>query len=129
MPLLDSIFAGQNGVANSLLNLLGGNAAIIITGKGTFYNEATDDYYQEEDQRFDVAFAKESLSKVPYNIIGGVYIEAGDLVGLIPNTEQPIRENVDRLLRNNVEYLIVATEPVSSGNETAAIKLLCRKAK
>ena len=128
MALLDSIFSGKQSVTALLANMLAGNATVICLGKQGAYDPGTDTYEQTETTDYEVKFIEE---KRKWNVthVDGVQIEAGDLVGVIPayQIEVPLRKHVDRFRRNGMTYTIESTEEISSGDETALVRILCKK--
>jgi len=129
MALLDSIFSGEQSVTALLANMLAGNALVICPGEQGAYNPDTDTYEQEEATDFAVKFIQETMKRNVLTHVGGVQIEAGDLVGVIPAhmVKVPLRRQVDQFRRNAVEYTIESTEEISSGDETALVRILCRR--
>ena len=129
MALLDNIFSGEKSVTAILANLLAGNALIIRPGKQGAYNYDTDTYEHTETTDFPVKFIQETMKRNVLTHVGGIQIEAGDLVGVIPayQAPNPLRNRVDRLRKNGVNYLIESTEEISSGDETALIRILCKR--
>ena len=129
MAVLDSVFAGEKSVTASLANMFAGNAMIICPGKQGAYHPDTDTYEQTESTDFPVKFIQETMKRNVLTHIGGVQIEVGDLVGVIPayQIKTPLRRRVDRLRKNGVNYLIESTEEISSGNETALVRVLCKR--
>jgi len=126
---LDSVFAGEKSVTASLANMFAGNAMIICPGKQGAYHPDTDTYEQTESTDFPVKFIQETMKRNVLTHVGGIQIEAGDLVGVIPayQIKTPLRRRVDRLRRNGVNYLIESTEEISSGDETALVRVLCKR--
>jgi len=130
MALLDSIFSGERSITALLANMLAGNAMIICPGEQGVYDPDTDTYEQVESMDFPVKFIQETMKRNVLTHVGGVQIEAGDLVGVIPAhmVTVPLRRQVDRFRRNAVEYTIESTEEISSGDEVALVRILCRNA-
>ena len=129
MALLDNIFSGEKSVTAILANLLAGNAMVICPGEQGAYDPETDRYEQADATDFPVKFIQETMKRNVLTHVGGVQIEAGDLVGVIPayQVQNPLRNRVDRLRKNGVNYLIESTEEISSGDETALIRILCKR--
>jgi len=129
MALLDSIFSGEQGVTAILANMLAGNAMIICPSEQGAYNPDTDIYEQADATDFPVKFIQETLKRNILTHVGGVQIEAGDLVGVIPAhmVKVPIRRQIDLFRRNGVKYIIKSTEEISSGDEVALVRILCRR--
>ena len=129
MALLDNIFSGERGVAASLANLLAGNALILCSGEQGIYDPDTDTYEQVEATDFPVKFIQETMKRNVLTHVGGVQIEAGDLVGVIPAhmIKNTLRKRVDRFRRNGMNYIIESTEEISSGDMTALVRLLCKR--
>jgi hypothetical protein len=129
MALLDSVFSGEQSVTALLANMLAGNAMIMCPGEQGAYNPDTDTYEQADATDFPVKFIQETMKRSVLTHVGGVQIEAGDLVGVIPAhmIKIPIRRQVDRFRRNAVDYTIESTEEISSGDKTALVRILCKK--
>ena len=129
MALLDSVFSGETSVTALLANLLAGNAMVICPGEQGAYNPDTDTYEQTDATDFPVKFIQETMKRNVLTHVGGVQIEAGDLVGVIPAhmVRISLRRQVDRFRRNGVNYTIESTEEISSGDETALVRILCRR--
>jgi hypothetical protein len=129
MALLDGIFSGENGVAMLLANNLAGDAMILCPGEQGAYDPETCTYAETESTDFPVKFIQETMKRNVLTHVGGVQIEAGDLVGTIPGCliKNPLRRRVDYLRRNGTNYLIESTEDISSGNETALVRILCKR--
>ena len=130
MALLDSIFSGEKSVTALLADTLAGNATVIRPGERGKYDPDTDTYAVAEATDFPVKFIQETMKRNVLTHVGGVQIEAGDLVGVIPayQIRFPIRRRVDRFRRNEVNYTIESTEEISSGDETALVRILCKTA-
>ena len=129
MALLDSIFAGEQSVTATLANLLAGNAMVICPGEQGAYNPDTDTYEQAEATDFPVKFIQETMKRNVLTHVGGVQIEAGDLVSIIPAymVKNPLRRRVDRFRRNGMDYTIESTEEISSGDKAALVRILCKR--
>jgi len=129
MALLDSIFSGEQSVTALLANMLAGNAMVVCPGEQGAYNPDTDTYEQEEATDFPVKFIQETMKRNVLTHVGGIQIEAGDLVGVIPAhmIKVPLRKQVDQFRRNGVDYIIESTEEISSGDEVALVRILCKR--
>ena len=129
MALLDSVFSGEKSITALLAKTLAGNAMVICPGEQGAYHPETDTYEQTDVTDFPVKFIQETLKRNVLTHVGGIQIEAGDLVGLIPayQIKNPLRRRVDRLRRNGVNYMIESTEEISSGDETALVRILCKR--
>jgi len=129
MTLLDSIFSGEGSVTALLANMLAGNAMVICPGERGTYDPETDTYEQTEATDYPVKFIQETMKRNVLTHVDGVQIEAGDLVGVIPayQIKQSIRRQVDRFRRNGANYIIHSTEEISSGDETALVRILCKR--
>ena len=129
LALLDNIFSGEKSVTAILANVLAGNALIIRPGKQGAYNYDTDTYEHTETTDFPVKFIQETMKRNVLTHVDSIQIEAGDLVGVIPAhmIKVPLRRRVDRFRRNGIDYLIESTEEISSGDETALVRILCRR--
>jgi hypothetical protein len=129
MALLDKVFSGERSVTAMLANLLAGTAVVILPGEQGAYNPDTDIYEQTEPTVFPVKFIQETMKRNVLTHVGGVQIEAGDLVGVIPayQVKNPLRKRVDQFRKNGVNYIIESTEEISSGDETALVRILCKR--
>jgi hypothetical protein len=129
MALLDSIFSGEQSVTALLANTFAGSAIIIRPGEQGVYDPDTDTYETTEAIDFPVKFIQETMKRNVLTHVGGVQIEAGDLVGVIPahQISVPLRKRIDRFRRNDVTYIIESTEEISSGNETVLVRILCKR--
>jgi hypothetical protein len=129
MALLDSVFSGEKSVTALLADTFAGNALVICPGEQGAYDPDTDTYETTEATDFPVRFVQETVKRNVLTHVGGVQIEAGDLVGVIPayQIKVPIRKRVDRFRRNGVTYIIESTEEISSGNETVLGRILCKR--
>jgi len=127
--MLDGIFSGEGSVTALLANMLAGNAMVICPGKRGAYDPETDTYEQTEATDYPVKFIQETMKRNVLTHVGGVQIEAGDLVGVIPayQIKSSLRRKVDRFRRNGMNYIIESTEEISSGDETALVRILCKK--
>ena len=129
MTLLDSIFSGERSITALLANTFAGNAMVVCPGKQGAYDPVTNTYEKTENTEYNVKFIQEALKRNVLTHVDGVQIEAGDLVGVIPAymIKDSIRKQVDYLRRNGVDYRINATEDISSGDEVALVRILCKK--
>ena len=129
MALLDTIFSGEGSVTALLANMLAGNAMVICPGERGAYDPETDTYEQTEATDFPVKFIQETMRRNVLTHVGGVQIEAGDLVGIIPayQIKSPLRRHVDRFRKDGMNYIIESTEEISSGDEMALIRILCKR--
>ena len=129
MALLDSVFSGEKSVTAMLANMLAGNATVICPGVQGVYDPDTDTYAQTDTTDFPVKFIQETMKRNVLTHVGGVQIEAGDLVGVIPahQIKNPLRRRVDRFRRDGINYIIESTEEISSGDETALVRILCKR--
>jgi len=129
MGLLDSVFSGEKSVTAVLADTFAGNAMIVCPGELGAYDPETNTYDQTIPVEYHVKFIQETLKWNVLTHVDGVQIEAGDLVGSIPafQIKVPLRRRVDKFCNNGVNYLIVSTEEISSGDETALVRILCKK--
>ena len=129
MALLDSIFSGERSVTALLADMFAGNATVICPGAQGAYDPETDTYAQTDATEFDVKFIQETMKRNVLTHVGGIQIEAGDLVGVIPayQVPNPLRNRVDRFRKNGVNYTVESTEEISSGDETALVRILCKR--
>jgi hypothetical protein len=127
--LLDKVFAGKKGVANVLLETLGGSAELVRVGEQGKYHPETDTYDSTPNEALTISFAPETVKKNVLTHVDGVQILAGDLVGVTTAMaiDRPIRNNIDQIILDGTAYLIVSTEMIRSGNETVMIRILARK--
>jgi hypothetical protein len=129
MALLDSVFSGEKSVTAMLANMLAGNATVICPGVQGAYNPDTDTYEETESIDFPVKFILETMKRNVLTHVGGIQIEAGDLVGVIPayQIKNPLRRRVDKFRRNGSNYTIESTEEISSGDMAALVRILCKR--
>jgi len=129
MALLDTIFSGEQSITALLANMLAGNALVICPSEQGKYDPDTDTYEQVEAMDFPVKFIQETMKRNVLTHVGGVQIEAGDLVGIIPAymVKVPLRRRVDLFRKNGMNYTIESTEDISSGDETALVRILCKR--
>ena len=129
MALLDSVFSGEGSVTALMANTFAGNAVVICPGEQGEYDPETDTYAETETTEYPVKFIQQTMKRNVLTHVDGVQIEDGDLVGMIPahQIKTPLRRRVDRFRRNGMNYIIKATEEISSGDETALVRILCKK--
>jgi hypothetical protein len=129
MALLDSVFSGEKSVTALLASMFAGDAMVICPGKQGTYDPETNTYEKTESTDYAIKFIQETMKRNVLTHVDGVQIEAGDLVGVIPayQIQQPLRRRVDWLRKNGQTYMIESTEEISSGDETALVRILCRK--
>ena len=129
MALLDSIFPGEQGITAILAKMLGGDAIVICPGEQGAYNPETDAYEEMSATEYPVKFIQEVSKHRIWTHVGGVQVEAGDLVGMIPAymIKVPLRKRVDHFRRNGINYIIESTEEISSGDAAALVRILCKK--
>jgi len=129
MAILDTVFSGEKSITALLADTFAGNATVICPGELGEYDPDTDVLTKGETTDYGVKFIQERLKRNVLTHVDGVQIEAGDLVGCIPAYQipSPLRRRVDRFRRNGANYLIVSTEELSSGEETALVRILCRR--
>jgi hypothetical protein len=129
MALLDSIFSGERSVTALLADTFAGNATVILPGEQRTYYPDTDTYEQTDATVFPVKFIQETMKRNVLTHVGGVQIEAGDLVGVIPayQIKTPLRNRVDQFRRNGINYIIESTEEISSGDKVALVRILCKR--
>jgi len=115
MALLDSIFSGERSVTALLANMLAGNALVICPGEQGKYNPDSDTYEEVDATDFPVKFIQETMKRNVLTHVGGIQIEAGDLVGVVPAhmIKVALRKRVDRFRRNGMDYIIESTEEIS----------------
>jgi cobyrinic acid a,c-diamide synthase len=129
MALLDSIFSGERSITALLADTFAGNATVIVPGEQGVYDPDTDTYEQANATDFPVKFIQETMKRNVLTHVGGVQIEAGDLVGVIPahHIKNSLRRRVDQFRRNGINYIIESTEEISSGDEVALVRILCKR--
>jgi hypothetical protein len=112
-----------------LAETFAGNARVICPGEQGVYDPDTDTYAQVAATDVPVKFIQETMKRNVLTHVGGVQIEAGDLVGVIPAYQitNPLRRRVDRFRRNGIDYTIESTEEISSGDKTSLIRILCKR--
>ena len=130
MTMFDGIFSGEGSVTATLADMFAGDATVICPGDVGAYDPETDTYKEQTPPvEYAVKFFQDTRKQTVWTHVGGIQIEAGDLVGSIPayQIKQPLRRQVDRLERNGTLYIIKSTEEISSGNETALVRILCKR--
>ena len=129
MSVLDGVFSGEKSVTALLVNTFASNALMICPGELGAYDPDTDTYDQTAPIEYPVKFIQEKMKRNVLTHVDGVQIEVGDLVGVIPAylIQSPLRKRVDRMRCNGVDYSIESTEDLRSGDETALIRVLCRR--
>lgn len=131
MPLFDSIFSGSSGVAATLINMMGVKAVFRhhIAPEDSGYDPVSNTYSPEisvEEKEVTVSpilqystYAKSDSS-----------IEEGDckILGLGEDFSV-FTSMVDTISLNNKTYIIVASNPVYSGDSLAIVSLQVREVK
>ena len=89
----------------------------------------TDTYEQTEATDFPVKFIQETMKRNVLTHVGGVQIEAGDLVGVVPAhmIKVALRKRLDRFRRNGIDYIIESTEKISSRDMATLVRILCKR--
>jgi len=129
MTSLDGVFSGAGSVTDILAELFAGNAMVVCPGKQGAYDPVTNTHEQEAPVTYPVKFFEDTRKQTVWSHVGGIQIEAGDLIGSIPahQIKEPLRRTTDRLERGGVIYLIKSTEEISSGDKTALVRVLCKR--
>jgi len=130
MSILDSVFSGKNSVTALLADTFASNAMIICPAEQGAYDPETNTYEPTNSTDYLVKFIQEKMKRNVLTHVDGVQIEVGDLVGVIPAhlIQSPLRRRVDRIRCNGANYMITSTEDLRSGDETALVRVLCRRA-
>lgn len=133
MGLLDDIFAGNNGVANLLIDALGGSA-IVETEVGETYDEQTDRTVKDiRRQVLPMAIStltnEHGASGVPNGENGGLSRDESLFSGIIPTANLDV---VPRPLKTIIRqgkrrYQAVKIDSVISGEETVAYQITMRE--
>ena len=125
MGLLDDVFAGQDGIANALMNLLGGEA-VFETVVGETYNE-TRDMTVKDVRRQKLPFVIETVknsagkSSVPGGDGGGLVSDETLYIGSVPSVnldvdplplKTVVRQGRERYQVLDVERTVVGNIPV-----------------
>jgi len=127
-PLFDNIFAGQSGVASTLLDTVGISAKITIPG-ARHYDPARDEEVREPDTEINV----KSTPPEEYQIseIDGTNILLGDLIATVGAYELAnfAKEQLERAtyISDSANFAIVKVKPVYSGDKIAIFELQMRK--
>jgi len=129
MSVLDGVFSGEKSVTALLANTFASNALMICPGELGAYDPVTDTYDQTAPNEYPVKFIQEKMKRNVLTHVDGVQIAVGDLVGVIPAylIQSPLRRRVDRMRCDGTNYSIESTEDLRSGDETALIRVLCRR--
>jgi len=131
MPgMFDDIFAGENGVANTLLDVMGIHSTLKVVTDDNYHPETGDDL-PDDFQEFEVR----SSPPMAYNIneIDGSNILQGDMKIIISATEIKDlglkKSDLERgmITTNGETFSIVNVKSYVSGNMNAAFELQVRK--
>lgn len=133
MGALDEAFAGKDGLANSLIDLLGGEA-LFETVLGEEYNEETDRTYKDI-RRQRLPFVIESVSNtseagaVPGGGNGGLTKNRHVYTGTVPAANlDTVPVPLKTVIRQGRErYQVMTVEPVYCGDTPVVYRLGMRR--
>lgn len=124
MSVFDSIFAGEGGLASSLLNAFGVSGVQYIK-KTSQYNARTDTIEETVEQR--VTTTTPPLNYKSYELSDST-IEVGDCKIIGRGSDYyDVVDKQDRILINNTYYIIISHKHVYSGNDIALTIMQVRK--
>lgn len=129
--MLDDIFSGEDGVGTMLTTMFGGPAKIIFMGKKGSYDRQSGKWVGDETTSFyRVAWAddRDRYNNGRKTHINGVRVESKDVVGLIKADDitKMMNPGVDKVEVGGKTYNIIAVESLSSGQNSAAYRVLGR---
>lgn len=129
MTILDNVFSGERSVTALLAGMFASSAVLIRPGERGAYDPVADTFALSENTEVPVKFFQTTAKRNVLTHVDGVQIEAGDLVGSIPAYQIPfsIRRESDCLRLHGTTYIIYSTEDIRSGDESALVRVLCRK--
>lgn len=129
MALFDNIFSGENGVANTLIDLFGedGSEAVLIQKRIDTEDDITGIVnYLTKETNITIT----PLLKYKLNDIDNTVIKTGDVYTLIKATDIDSIWNIelhsDKIVINNKDYYIVGINPTETGKLTAMYKVQLR---
>lgn len=133
MGVLEEVFSGQEGLANSLVNLLGGEA-IFETVENEEYNEEKDREYKEICRQvlpfvIDVVSNSSGAGTVPGGDNGGLVNNEKLYTGYVPavnlNVEPKPLKTVIR--QGRARYQVIQVDSTYVGNTEVLFKLTMRR--
>ena len=133
MGVLDDVFAGSGGLANTLIDLLGGEAVFETVTEET-YDEETDRTHQEVVRQI-LPFVIEGVSdssnatSVPGGGNGGLTGTGSVYTGTVPaaNLDAVPRPLKTVIRDRRARYQVIRVEPVFVGNIPVAYRLTMRR--
>ena len=133
MGVLDDVFAGSGGIANTLIDLLGGEAVFETVTEET-YNEETDRTHQEVVRQI-LPFVIESVSDssnaspVPSAENGGLAGTESVYTGTVSaaNLDAVPRPLKTVIRDKRARYQVIRVEPVFAGNIPVTYRLTMRR--
>lgn len=133
MGVLDDVFAGSGGIANTLIDLLGGEAVFETVTEET-YNEETDRTHQEVVRQI-LPFVIESVSDssdaspVPSGENGGLAGTGSVYTGTVSaaNLDSVPRPLKTVIRDKRARYQVIGVEPVFAGNIPVTYRLTMRR--
>lgn len=133
MGLLEDVFAGQEGLANTLIDLLGGEA-LFETVLGEEYNEETDRTYKDI-RRQRLPFVVEAVStasgasSVPSGENGGLVNSETVYMGTVPAVNlDVVPKPLKTVIRQGRErYQVIKTEPTYVGDTPVIYRLTMKR--
>ena len=126
--MLDSVFAGKQGLAATLTKSMGGTATLIYHVFQEEYDDNTGETIPPVFEHQTIAFAPETLSKFIHVGVGGVQVNAGNLVGIVAASDlkHKVANNIDKIVWQQKTWIIISQEAIMSGNQTALIRFLAQ---
>jgi hypothetical protein len=125
--ILDPIFSGADGLAKTLIGLLGGDASI-TPGSAITYNPL--DGSQSGVAGTPVPVDLSMLENVVEKDLENTNVVMGDYKGMVPHSDYAFtRDDVQRavLTFNNTKYKVVWYNPIFSGQEIAFNTIFVRR--
>lgn len=125
--ILDSVFSGSDGIAKTLINLLGGDATVYLPAAGT-YNPLTGDRTGGGFQA-GIPIDLSAMEQVTERDIDNTTILKGDFKALVPKSDVTLeRAYIDKadIEFNGVRYRLIEYRPTYSGQETAMYTVYLR---
>lgn len=126
--LLDGVFSGSGGVAETLLQMFGGTAVLTLVSFG--------DYDRQTHSRMQATASKEIPFVADYpgtenasmsiKNEGGTRVSAPDCLGYVPMTALEgvtIRTGQDKITFDGKTYTITRITPVYSGRMAAMVRI------
>jgi hypothetical protein len=119
--LLDSVFSGTGGIAETLSVEFGATASLMLDRQGEYVEILHD--YARKTQEIDVPFVVDSNS---INNESGTKTSSPSIVGYVPMTaieNLGIKVGQDKIRFDGKIYQITGLEPYYSGQKTALVRI------